>query len=48
MEDGGPRIAPIGPEIVHACMPVREVLIHDTWHVSGLHLAVKPEFGDVR
>ncbi len=36
MEDGKPRMTPHGPEIVHVCMPVREVQIHDTWHVSGL------------
>jgi alkylation response protein AidB-like acyl-CoA dehydrogenase len=36
MEDGRPRMTPRGPEIVHACMPVSEVVIHDTWHVSGL------------
>jgi alkylation response protein AidB-like acyl-CoA dehydrogenase len=36
MENGQPRMTPHGPEIVHACMPVSEVAIHDTWHVSGL------------
>jgi alkylation response protein AidB-like acyl-CoA dehydrogenase len=36
MENGQPRMTPRGPEIVHACMPVSEVAIHDTWHVSGL------------
>jgi alkylation response protein AidB-like acyl-CoA dehydrogenase len=36
MENGRPRMTPTGPEIVHACMPVSEVVIHDTWHVSGL------------
>jgi alkylation response protein AidB-like acyl-CoA dehydrogenase len=36
MEDGRPRMTPRGPEIVHACMPVSDVVIHDTWHVSGL------------
>lgn len=36
MEDGRPRMTANGPEIVHACMPVSEVVIHDTWHVSGL------------
>jgi alkylation response protein AidB-like acyl-CoA dehydrogenase len=36
MDDGKPRMTPMGPEIVHACMPVSEVVIHDTWHVSGL------------
>jgi indole-3-acetate monooxygenase len=35
-EQGKPRMTPHGPEIVHVCMPVREVVIHDTWHVSGL------------
>jgi alkylation response protein AidB-like acyl-CoA dehydrogenase len=36
MDDGRPRMTPTGPEIVHASMPVREVEVHDTWHVSGL------------
>lgn len=36
MENGKPRMTPHGPEIVHACMPVRDVVIHDTWYVSGL------------
>ena len=36
MEEGRPRMTPRGPEIVHACLPVSEVVIHDTWHVSGL------------
>ena len=36
MENGQPRMTPSGPEVVHVCMPVREVEIHDTWHVSGL------------
>jgi alkylation response protein AidB-like acyl-CoA dehydrogenase len=36
MEGGQPRMTPHGPEIVHVCIPVREVSIHDTWHVSGL------------
>jgi alkylation response protein AidB-like acyl-CoA dehydrogenase len=36
MEEGHPRMTPHGPEIVHVCMPVREVVIHDTWYVSGL------------
>jgi alkylation response protein AidB-like acyl-CoA dehydrogenase len=36
MENGAPRMTPMGPEIVHVCMPVREVEIHDTWYVSGL------------
>lgn len=35
-EDGRPRMTPHGPEIVHAWLPVKDVEIHDTWHVSGL------------
>jgi alkylation response protein AidB-like acyl-CoA dehydrogenase len=36
MEDGQPRMTPHGPEILHVCMPVEQIAIHDTWHVSGL------------
>ncbi len=36
MENGRPRMTAMGPEIVHVWLPVREVEIHDTWHVSGL------------
>lgn len=36
MEDGQPRMTPHGPEIVHTYIPISEVRIHDTWHVSGL------------
>lgn len=36
MEDGQPRMTSHGPEIVHAWLPVKDVEIHDTWHVSGL------------
>jgi alkylation response protein AidB-like acyl-CoA dehydrogenase len=36
MEDGRPRMTPRGPEMLHAWMPVSDVEIHDTWHVSGL------------
>jgi alkylation response protein AidB-like acyl-CoA dehydrogenase len=36
MENGRPRMTPHGPEMLHVCIPVREVEIHDTWHVSGL------------
>jgi alkylation response protein AidB-like acyl-CoA dehydrogenase len=36
MEGGQPRMTPHGPEIVHVCIPVGEVAVHDTWHVSGL------------
>jgi alkylation response protein AidB-like acyl-CoA dehydrogenase len=36
MEDGRPKMTEQGPEIIHVAMPVGEVTIHDTWHVSGL------------
>ena len=36
MDNGKPRMTPMGPEIIHVCMPVTDVAIHDTWHVSGL------------
>ncbi len=36
MDNGKPRMTPHGPEIIHVCMPVSDVQIHDTWHVSGL------------
>ncbi len=36
MDNGRPRMTPMGPEIVHVCMPIGEVEVHDTWHVSGL------------
>ena len=36
MENGKPRMTAHGPEVVHVCMPVREVQVHDTWYVSGL------------
>jgi indole-3-acetate monooxygenase len=36
MENGRPRTTAMGPEIIHVCVPVRDVEIHDTWHVSGL------------
>jgi alkylation response protein AidB-like acyl-CoA dehydrogenase len=35
-ENGRPRTGSEGPEIVHVCMPIADVEIHDTWHVSGL------------
>lgn len=35
-ENGQPRMTPHGPEMIHVCMPVAEVTIHDTWRVSGL------------
>ena len=35
-EGGQPRMTEHGPEVVHVCMPVGEVVVHDTWHVSGL------------
>jgi len=36
MENGAPRMTPHGPEIIHVCMPVSSIQIHDTWFVSGL------------
>jgi alkylation response protein AidB-like acyl-CoA dehydrogenase len=36
MDGGQPRMTPHGPEIIHVCMPVSQVEIHDTWYVSGL------------
>ncbi len=36
IENGQPRMTAYGPEIIHVCMPVSSVVIHDTWHVSGL------------
>jgi indole-3-acetate monooxygenase len=36
MENGQPRMTPMGPEIVYALMPTSAVEIHDTWFVSGL------------
>lgn len=36
MEGGAPRMTPHGPEIIHVFVPVKDVQIHDTWHVSGL------------
>ena len=36
IENGRPHTTKSGPEIVHVCMPVSDVVIHDTWHVSGL------------
>jgi indole-3-acetate monooxygenase len=36
MKDGQPNMTPHGPEIVHVFLPVADVQIHDTWHVSGL------------
>jgi alkylation response protein AidB-like acyl-CoA dehydrogenase len=36
MENGQPVMTPHGPEIIHVFLPVSQVEIHDTWHVSGL------------
>lgn len=36
MEAGALRMTAGGPEIVHVCMPVAELEVHDTWQVSGL------------
>jgi alkylation response protein AidB-like acyl-CoA dehydrogenase len=35
-ENAKPRMTPHGPEIIHVCMPVSDIQIHDTWFVSGL------------
>lgn len=36
MDGGQPRMTPHGPDIVHVFMPISDVQVHDTWHVSGL------------
>ena len=36
MDNGKPRMTPHGPEIIHVCLPVSDLEIHDTWFVSGL------------
>jgi alkylation response protein AidB-like acyl-CoA dehydrogenase len=36
MENGQPRMTATGPEIINVFVPVSDVEIHDTWHVSGL------------
>ncbi len=36
VRDGQPVMTPAGPDVLHVCMPVRDVEIHDTWFVSGL------------
>jgi alkylation response protein AidB-like acyl-CoA dehydrogenase len=36
MENGKPKMTPHGPEIIHVWLPVADVVIHDTWYVSGL------------
>ena len=36
MENGKPRQTAHGPEIFHACFPISQVQVHDTWFVSGL------------
>jgi alkylation response protein AidB-like acyl-CoA dehydrogenase len=36
MKDGAPSMTPHGPEITHVFLPIGDVQIHDTWHVSGL------------
>jgi indole-3-acetate monooxygenase len=35
-EGGQPRMTEHGPEVVHVCMRVSDVQVHDTWQVSGL------------
>jgi indole-3-acetate monooxygenase len=36
MENGQPRLTPMGPEGIHVWVPASAVEIHDTWQVSGL------------
>jgi indole-3-acetate monooxygenase len=36
MQNGQPRMTPMGPDIVYAVMPAGAYEIHDTWQVSGL------------
>jgi indole-3-acetate monooxygenase len=45
VEDGRPRMTPRGPETVHVVMPVRDVSVEDTWHVSGLCGTGSNDFG---
>jgi alkylation response protein AidB-like acyl-CoA dehydrogenase len=35
LEDGQPRMTPMGPEAIHVMVPAKSVEIHDTWYVSG-------------
>ena len=37
MQDGKPHMTPHGPEIIHVCVPMSAVAVHDTWRVSGLN-----------
>jgi alkylation response protein AidB-like acyl-CoA dehydrogenase len=36
LENGQPRMTPMGPEAIHVMVPAKAVEIHDTWYVSGL------------
>jgi alkylation response protein AidB-like acyl-CoA dehydrogenase len=36
MEDGKPVMTAGGPEMLHVCVPVGDINVHDTWFVSGL------------
>lgn len=36
MDNGKPRMTAHGPVVVHACVPMSHVTVHDTWFVSGL------------
>jgi alkylation response protein AidB-like acyl-CoA dehydrogenase len=36
MENGQPKMTPMGPEMLHAWVPISSIEIHDTWNVSGL------------
>jgi alkylation response protein AidB-like acyl-CoA dehydrogenase len=35
-ENGQPRMTAHGPQVIHACVPMKQVQVHDTWFVSGL------------
>lgn len=44
MQDGKPNMTPFGPEIIHVCMPISDVEVHDTWYVSGLSGTASNDF----
>jgi len=43
-EKGQPRMTSAGPEVVHVCMPMTQIVVHDTWHVSGLSGTASHDF----
>lgn len=36
IRNGQPSMTPNGPEVIHTYIPIAQVTVHDTWHVSGL------------